>query len=382
MAAVNDATKQKIGDIYQYFIALFDCFSLKKGESMLIETEGDVSIVSHSGQNRIQKEIKHHLGKRNLSDRDEDFWNTLDNWCKNKHRTATFEKLIFYTTSGISKNSAFYNWNTVDTDARYRLLKDCGEERRMRESSFRQHYDNIFSANTLTQKELMDILGKIEIWSDQSVISEIDQIFAEASRHIPLENRRLYIEFLLGHIMAKVADPPHKWHVSFDDFEQMVIDATGRFAKSDHVYLPSDTGGEPSPEDCAALQEKVFVKEIERIEYDQVIHSAIDDYWRTHTQVLRSAQSNILFMASLPAYKDDLKRRLDGEKRQASRRMRGQDHCAHIDESQDMYDRATSWPATDFGNVVGNTGYFQNGIIHEIVDEQAFKWSLEEVDEH
>lgn len=58
MAAVNDATKQKIGDIYQYFIALFDCFSLKKGESMLIETEGDVSIVSHSGQNRVQKEIK------------------------------------------------------------------------------------------------------------------------------------------------------------------------------------------------------------------------------------------------------------------------------------------------------------------------------------
>ena len=177
---------------------------------------------------------------------------------------------------------------------------------------------------------ILPVLGKIEIWSDQSVISEIDQIFAEASRHIPLENRRLYIEFLLGHIMAKVADPPHKWHVSFDDFEQMVIDATGRFAKSDHVYLPSDTGGEPSPEDCAALQEKVFVKEIERIEYDQVIHSAIDDYWRTHTQVLRSAQSNILFMASLPAYKDDLKRRLDGEKRQASRRMRGQDHCAHI----------------------------------------------------
>lgn len=95
MAAVNDATKQKIGDIYQYFIALFDCFSLKKGESMLIETEGDVSIVSHSGQNRVQKEIKHHLGKRNLSDRDEDYWNTLDNWCKNKHSTATFEKLIF-----------------------------------------------------------------------------------------------------------------------------------------------------------------------------------------------------------------------------------------------------------------------------------------------
>ncbi len=31
MAAVNDATKQKVGDIDQYFIALLDCFSLKRG---------------------------------------------------------------------------------------------------------------------------------------------------------------------------------------------------------------------------------------------------------------------------------------------------------------------------------------------------------------
>lgn len=382
MPAINDATKQKMGDIYQYFIALFDCFSLKQGESMLIETEGDVSIVSHSGQNRVQKEVKHHLSKQNLSDRDEDFWNTLDNWCKNKHSTATFEKLIFYTTSGISKKSVFYNWNTADSATRYRLLETCGEKKRKRESNFRKHYANIFSSNKLTQGELMDVLGKIEIWSDQSVISDIDRIFGEVSRHIPLQNRRLYIEFLLGYIMAKVADPPHKWHVSFDEFEQMVIDATGRYSKSDYVYLPPRTEGEPSPEDKAVLQEKVFVKEIKRIEYDEVIHSAMDDYWRTHTQVLRSAQNNILFMASLPAYKDDLKRRLDGEKRQVSRRVSGQDHCTRINESQDMYDRATSWPATDFGSVVGNTGFFQNGIIHEIVDERAFKWSLEEENEH
>ena len=43
MAAINDATLQKVGDLYQYFIALLDCFSLKKGEAMLIETQGDVS---------------------------------------------------------------------------------------------------------------------------------------------------------------------------------------------------------------------------------------------------------------------------------------------------------------------------------------------------
>ena len=44
--AVNDATLQKAGDIYQYLIALRDCFELNDGDTLQIETNGDVSIIN------------------------------------------------------------------------------------------------------------------------------------------------------------------------------------------------------------------------------------------------------------------------------------------------------------------------------------------------
>lgn len=48
--AVNDATLQKAGDIYQYLIALKDCFDLADGDTLQIETNGDVSIINVSAQ--------------------------------------------------------------------------------------------------------------------------------------------------------------------------------------------------------------------------------------------------------------------------------------------------------------------------------------------
>ena len=35
--AINDATLGKAGDIYQYYIALRDCFKMKTGDKLQIE---------------------------------------------------------------------------------------------------------------------------------------------------------------------------------------------------------------------------------------------------------------------------------------------------------------------------------------------------------
>ena len=74
--AVNDATLQKAGDIYQYLIALRDCFELNDGDTLQIETNGDVSIINDVG-GRFQREVKHHFGNTSISDRDIDFWKKL-----------------------------------------------------------------------------------------------------------------------------------------------------------------------------------------------------------------------------------------------------------------------------------------------------------------
>ena len=46
--AVNDATEQKAGDIFQYLIALRDCFDLEEDDTLQIEVNGDVSILTGS----------------------------------------------------------------------------------------------------------------------------------------------------------------------------------------------------------------------------------------------------------------------------------------------------------------------------------------------
>ena len=41
------------------------------------------------------------------------------------------------------------------------------------------------------------------------------------------------------------------------------------------------------------------------------------------------------------------------------------------------------WKAEDFGSIIRNQGYFQRGVIHNIVDETDFKWKVgEEKNEH
>lgn len=96
--AVNDATLQKAGDIYQYLIALRDCFELNDGDTLQIETNGDVSIINDVG-GRFQGEVKHHFGNKSILDRDIDFWKTLANWYVDYERVKNFSNYILSTTA-------------------------------------------------------------------------------------------------------------------------------------------------------------------------------------------------------------------------------------------------------------------------------------------
>ena len=75
--ATNDATLNQAGTIYQYFIALRDCFELQDDDVLEIETHGDVSVISSNEGSSFQKEVKHHFGKSSLGERSIDFWKTL-----------------------------------------------------------------------------------------------------------------------------------------------------------------------------------------------------------------------------------------------------------------------------------------------------------------
>ena len=51
--------------------------------------------------------------------------------------------------------------------------------------------------------------------------------------------------------------------------------------------------------------------------------------------------------------------------------------------SKQLYNGIMRWDANDFGSIIRNQGFFQRGVIHNIVDETDFRWKVgEEKDEY
>ena len=159
--AVNDATEQKAGDIFQYLIALRDCFDLEEGDTLQIEVNGDVSVLTGS-RGKFQKEVKHHFGNAYLRDRDIDFWKTLANWYTDFIRIESFSKLILYCTSNIKETSPFYGWNGLKAEEKLVELKRIGSVTKARERGFREQYNRIFGSE-YREENLLKILNKFSI---------------------------------------------------------------------------------------------------------------------------------------------------------------------------------------------------------------------------
>ena len=157
--AINDASLQQAGTIYQYLIALKDCFELNDDDTLQIEVQGDVSIINNlSGI--FQKEVKHHFDDKNLSDRDIDFWKTLANWYNEYDRTKSFSHLILSTTANISSSSCFQNWNELNKKEKLEIVRNIGSVKKEKEETFRHQYDRIFS-ESYNEENLLDILENI-----------------------------------------------------------------------------------------------------------------------------------------------------------------------------------------------------------------------------
>ena len=61
----------------------------------------------------------------------------------------------------------------------------------------------------------------------------------------------------------------------------------------------------------------------------------------------------------------------------------GTNDTERIKISKKLYNSVMIWDAKDFGSIIRNQGFFQRGVIHNIVDETEFHWKVGgEKDEH
>lgn len=380
--AVNDATLQKAGDIYQYLIALKDCFELTDGDSLQIETYGDVSIINKNG-GRFQKEVKHHFGKSSLSDRDIDFWKTLANWYVDYDRVKVFENYILSTTATINENSIFFDWNKKSKDAKLESIKEIGTLSNNNEKTFRAQYNRIFN-ESYDESRLLDILDKFTIEHGKTKIAGISDEFSKYVGHIPSENRDNYIGALLGEILYKVKEPPHIWKVTKPEFDEILQAQTAAYGTKSSVPLPKEYEKEEPPEnEITKLKQKNFVRAIQEIQYDRMIPKAMSDYWKANLTVIHYFYDNIMYLDSLESYKEDLLTKMQYRKENSELDLETENKDEQMKISKKLYNDVMSWDANDFGSIIRNQGYFQRGVIHNIVDENEFRWKVgEEKNEH
>lgn len=380
--AINDATLKKAGDIYQYLIALRDCFELNDGDTLQIETNGDVSIINDMGS-RFQKEVKHHFGNRVISDRDIDFWKTLANWYVDYERVKNFSNFILSTTATIQSNSSFYSWNNIKKTEKLKRLKAIGSICKENEETFRKQYSRIFG-DDYDESRLLEILDKFTIEAAKTSIDGISNEFSKYVGHIPSENRDGYIGALLGEILIKVKEPPHKWEVTKSAFNEILQMQSTAYGRKGTAPLPDEYAKEAVPTDkITTLEQKKFVASIREIKYDKMITSAISDYWKADLTVAKYFRDNIMYLKSLDLYMDDLSAKMQYSKANSDLDAEGANEAEQIKISKRLYNNVMGWEANDFGSIICNQGYFQRGVIHNIVDETDFKWKVgEENNEH
>lgn len=380
--AINDATLKKAGDIYQYLIALRDCFELNDGDTLQIETNGDVSIINDMGS-RFQKEVKHHFGNRVISDRDIDFWKTLANWYVDYERVKNFSNFILSTTATIQSNSSFYSWNNIKKTEKLKRLKAIGSICKENEETFRKQYSRIFG-DDYDESRLLEILDKFTIEAAKTSIDGISNEFSKYVGHIPSENRDGYIGALLGEILIKVKEPPHKWEVTKSAFNEILQMQSTAYGRKGTAPLPDEYAKEAVPTDkITTLEQKKFVASIREIKYDKMITSAMSDYWKADLTVAKYFRDNIMYLKSLDLYMDDLSAKMQYSKANSDLDAEGANEAEQIKISKRLYNNVMGWEANDFGSIICNQGYFQRGVIHNIVDETDFKWKVgEENNEH
>ena len=120
---LTSADTKIIGFDFQYFYFINELLKLQIGQTIGYEAKDDVHIEIYSNSKIITKliQLKHTVHKNadgspgNLTDRDDDLWKTLSNWCKvicDNNRKKIVEQLnflketkfIFATNKKIDKN--------------------------------------------------------------------------------------------------------------------------------------------------------------------------------------------------------------------------------------------------------------------------------------
>lgn len=363
----NDSTSTVKGIIYQFLVALDKCFELQEGQSVYIETHGDVSVLGEGSE-----QIESKFYNSNLTELDHNIWKTLNNWIKDDFIIEKFSSLILLTTQKVKVNSPWYNWNNKKKEEKLTILLNINKKylnKNIKSKETKAFLNFIFDASK--RKKLIKILEKFYI--DHNAIDDKEyykQIKNRNTTHLRPIRADQYIHTLFGYILSPEIIN-NKWEISYNGFREECIILTSILTETTKVFPEKVRLNNIKYEEYL---ENPFVEKIREINYDEVLIEAITDFAETRELVLKQFRFSPTISNSLKNYGKDIKKRHGAKYRQASRKVVLENQ---IEASKDFYDEITSLDSGIFHNYNTVPQDFYTGVIHMIADEEdEFVWLL------
>ena len=359
----NNASSSTQGIVFQFLVALEYCFKMKKGEVIYIERFGDITSISEEKTN-VQIEVKKR--KDNISNYSDCIWNTIYNWMQPDFDITNYRNLLMITTQSVSPSSRWHNWCSGNLEDRLKSLNHLLDKSARKRLSDELNEKIDYIQSKLTDEVKTQLATKLEIIFIEPSIDDWMIRNQPYLNFIPEIQQSNLVYELYGYITLG-AQESNGWKISYEDFVREKQDIAESLVENTRIF--------PSIEvpiiDEREYEDKLFVKKILEIEYDDVVPQAILDYVSSLSYIAELCKTRHK-IAEIKQYAQDIKRDHDTMYRKAKR------NCSEdvIKSSQDFYDEYEISPIQPFSNYNNTPREFRGGITHSLADENQISWHL------
>lgn len=364
----NQATPKYLGYVYQVLIAIESYFNSDPNQTIWLECYGDI----YDGTTAT--ETKHHIGTHNLVSDSKDFWKTLYNFLKED--TDTFQYFILHTTSNIPTDSIFYGWNDKSVEQKYDILKFHSPV-----ETIKKYYDFIFLDEL--KAKLYIVLEKFSIKSSQESVENKWNSLKEA-RNLNLlgEYKEDALDWLYSQFNKRAIVEHQKWQINVNDMDEKLRLFSDNF-KRGKIPFPFVSKSE-LPSDIKDYQFP-FINELEKIELKQMaILTAVSEYLRSQDSYIKLIHKYADTLSQILDNHDEaiLDLLINKKQQHAENIFMEENNCGNLLYfSRKLYYHCTNDIETiDIPNVSDTQKYYQNGRIHNCVNEAKFSWVFNEED--
>ena len=365
----HSALKQKIGDAYHYYVALYFMLNNANWNSCDIEKNGDIALRNEQDEIISSIEVKYHGTETELNDNSIELWKTIHNFYNDSDKYIDLTNLELFTVSTISEENTLYCWNKLSPEDKINLLKKSSlKKENIIYKTIEKYHTVIFKDENI----LSNILLKFKITSNQYYYEDYKNKILENAifRIFNTVEKKEYALSSLTAVIISALKNVETWTVSKIDFDNKLSE----IAKlSQDLIIRDDSDVEDVYVDEEQFKESNFVKKLEDIEQDEfTIADAIDDYAKTIYEVKERMNlvSTFDYHKRITNYEKSLIREYRTTKSAIT-----PNNDRIIEQSKEFYRRMQDLQKVPFigKSIEDKTTFFQRGYYHILANDDNNK---------